>query len=77
MSRIIRSPIPIPDYGELMTKQDFINNVMLAAYTDYDGSGYYANATSYFRDVPAIPSEIYTGKIVTGPDITHVVWFNK
>jgi hypothetical protein len=51
------------DGAEVMTIADFIEQVKLGAFTNYDGSGYYSmNGETYSRDCPAIPSEIICGK---------------
>ena len=34
----------IPDYGDHMTLEDFVNSVDNGLFTDDDGHGYYANA---------------------------------
>jgi hypothetical protein len=66
---------PIPDYADIMLLQEFVENVELGTFIDWDGSGYYANPPSMYRDARARPSEIMKGKIATG--YTHVAWFNK
>jgi hypothetical protein len=65
---------PIPDYGDHMTIEEFIDACHGGGITDHDGSACYATA-KHMYDVPAVPSVI----AAAGPDrrFTHVVWFNK
>ena len=65
---------PIPDYGDLMTVQDFIDACESGLFIDYDGHGYYAT-TDGMSSVMVRPSMIKAGGFVTG--WTHVVWFNR
>jgi hypothetical protein len=66
---------PIPDYGDLMSLQEWREAVACGGFIDYDGHGIYSNGTVMFRDKLAIPSE---ARIVEPPEgTTHVVWFNK
>jgi hypothetical protein len=65
---------PLPDYGDHMTLQEFIDACKSGCFIDYDGHGYYATATE-MSDVLAQPSAIVHGQIRT--DFTHVMWFNK
>ncbi len=64
---------PIPDYGDVFTKQDFIESVAAGAFTDDDGSGTLSKDGKN-SNVHVKPSD------VDGMDwhgATHVVWFNK
>jgi hypothetical protein len=66
--------MPLPDYGDLMTLEDFKEQCEQHAFIDYDGSGYYAFADSVTR-IRANPSDFAQGKVRAG--FTHVMWFNK
>lgn len=63
---------PIPEYGHVMTMEEFRESVRLGMFIDYDGSGYPAKDGKMMRkyirpsDLDQIPE-----------DATHVVWFNK
>nr|DAN43757.1 MAG TPA: hypothetical protein [Caudoviricetes sp.] len=74
--RLLQQPYmdDIPDYGDIMPLEEFIQSVKLGLFTDYDGSGYYAteNACS---DITIYPSDITSGTYRR--DFTHIVWFNK
>lgn len=65
---------PIPEYGDLMTLEEFREGVRSGMLTDYDGEGQYATATQ-MSDVCVSPSDVASGLVDKG--FTHVVWFNK
>lgn len=65
----------IDSEDEVIELQDFIDSVRIHAFIDYDGHGFYANPPQYDRSFPAVPSEIYKGRI--NRNFSHVVWFNK
>jgi len=64
----------IPDYGDLMTMQVFINSVKIGAFTDYDGFGNLSTETQ-MSNRQLSPSQLRTRKIPKWA--THIVWFNK
>ena len=64
----------IPDYGDHMLLEDFIDAVEMGAFMDYDGHGRYATETE-ISDIIIIPSDVASNKIKEG--FTHMVWFNK
>lgn len=66
---------PIPDYGDLMTVEDFIQSVASGFFIDDDGFGYWANSTHILSKDPVYPSEVGFLDCPTGT--THVVWFNR
>jgi hypothetical protein len=61
----------LPDYGDHMTLENFLDCVKTGLFIDYDGHGCYATATQM------------TNKIIRPCDrevdhsYSHVVWFNK
>ena len=65
---------PIPEYGDHMTMEEWINGVTSSCLIDYDGYGYLATENS-MSDIVIVPSDLL------GFDIpkwwTHVVWFNR
>ncbi len=65
---------PIPDYGDLMTAEDFIDTCMSGGFIDYDGHGYYATDREMSR-IKVTPSMVKADGFVVG--WTHVVWFNR
>ena len=65
----------IPNYGDTFSLKEFVDAVMILAFVDDDGTGYYSNGKQMFRSSPAIPSAIRAGKVDS--KFTHVVWFNK
>lgn len=74
----MKDEVLLPDYGELFTLQDFISDCERGYLIDYDGIGYYSDGRVYWRDEPAIPSEMVRLKKVKF-DMKHrfVIWFNK
>ena len=64
----------LPKYGELMTIEDFIDNVMYGGLIDYDGFGEYATSNQR-SNITIKPSDILSGKY--RKDFTHVQWFNR
>jgi hypothetical protein len=65
----------IPDYGDLMTIDEFIANVASGMFTDYDGFGHWCNSTHILSNDSVYPSE--AGFLDCPPGTTHVVWFNR
>lgn len=65
---------PIPDYGDLMTAEDFIECCIDGGLIDYDGYGYYAMDTE-MSGIRITPSIVMAGGFVVG--WTHVIWFNR
>lgn len=63
----------IPEYGELMALQEFVEECVSGFFIDYDGSGYYATETQMTR-IRVKPSDVTHGKI---ENWSHVVWFNR
>lgn len=82
LEALVLTPLPKPveidgdmvPAVDLMLVNDFVEQVKLGAFNNYDGSGYYANDTHESR-LLAIPSEIMKGKI--NKKFTHVAWYNK
>ena len=75
---------PIPDYGDHMTLDHFIQAVDQMCFIDYDGYGYLATSDLMSRIVVS-PSDVFTKKKKTfkkkflkiSEGFTHIVWFNK
>jgi len=75
------SKIPIPTtYGDLMTIEQFAENVNDGLFTDYDGVGYYSNGETYeYENIVSISSLRNTpnrnlSKLL---GFSHVIWFNR
>jgi hypothetical protein len=78
---------PIPDYGDVMTIESFIECCRTDGFIDYDGHGHYVlMETKKVGDtievvgkmnnlITVYPSNIKAGKI--DKRFTHVIWFNK
>jgi hypothetical protein len=65
---------PIPDYGDHMTLDDFIDACQDGVFIDYDGCGNYATADQV-TNILVHPSNITEGNI--DRRWSHVVWYNK
>ena len=65
---------PIPEYGGLMTMEEFIEDTKSGGLTDYDGSGNYSDGRM-MSDRGISPSEAAHGR--HDKQWSHVVWFNK
>lgn len=63
----------IPDYGDVMTLQEFLEQGRDGLIAGNDGTGYFA-VPPMMSDVYAVPSR----HVEFVPEwATHVVWFNK
>lgn len=68
---------PIPSYGDMRTKEEFLSCVKVGAFIDYDGEGEFAtfSQASY---VVVKPSDVSPDKPNNWPVwATHVVWYNR
>lgn len=65
---------PIPDYGDLMTVEEFYKACESHSFIDYDGNGNYA-VRDKMSNVEIVPSRILKNGI--NKRFTHVVWFNR
>ena len=66
---------PIPDYGDLMTIEAFLEHLKKGFFMDYDGTGRYA-----FKDKQSdYMFDINDYKYFKEYDkrFTHVMWFNR
>ena len=64
----------IPDYGDHMTMEEFIQSCRYHMFTDDDGFGKYATKDKV-SNICIYPSDIAMG--IYRNDFTHVVWYNK
>lgn len=66
----------IPDYGDTMTLEHWVECVNSGGFIDYDGHGYLSDGTRQ-SNIIVQPSDV-TKKKMQFPDwATHVIWFNK
>ena len=66
--------VPIPEYGDLMTIEQFKQMAEDGSLMDCDGHGKYANE-KFMSTEYVYPSDVTHGKLLEG--WTHIVWFNK
>jgi hypothetical protein len=71
--KAVRYSEKLPDYGDLMTVDDFKEACGVGAFIDYDGYGHPVKDGKMSREVDVLPSK--RDKIPK--DATHVMWFNK
>lgn len=64
----------IPDYGDLMTIEKFLEYVRDGDFIDYDGHGNYSKP-NVMSDIRVYPSDVKYNMI--RKDFTHVIWFNR
>jgi hypothetical protein len=64
----------IPDYGDVMTLEDFVECCKDGGFIDYDGSGNYATEDK-MTDIKVYPNDIITN--MYRKDFPKVVWFNR
>jgi len=64
----------IPEYGDHMTMQEWLECVECGGFIDYDGWGNYATADK-MSDKKLVPSDVKKNNI--DESYTHVVWFNR
>lgn len=64
----------IPDYGDLMTLQEFIKSCHSGLFTDYDGFGNYSDG-KMMSEKEVSPSDITFG--IIDRKWSHIVWFNR
>jgi len=62
------------EIGDLMSVEDYLENVEAGGFIDYDGYGYPVTDGEYNSDIRIFPSE-YDKNI---PEhATHILWFNR
>ena len=59
---------PLPDYGDLMTAEEFTACVDSGSFIPDDGTGYWVKDGLESRD------EVFASEV---EDATHVMWYNK
>ena len=65
----------IPEYGEHMTLQEYIDCVACGGFIDYDGFGELATETQ-ISNIKTYPSDL--DDEVQWPEwCTHIMWYNK
>jgi hypothetical protein len=74
--RMIKEPKfeNIPDYGDVMSLKNFIENVECGGFIDYDGSGNYVR-DGKMSDISIEPSDVDNNSV--RKDFDTIVWFNK
>jgi hypothetical protein len=66
-----------PDYGELMTREEFGSLVETGMFIDDDGTGYAATEDGYLQWLHVRPSAWSYINNRLPEELTHVLWFNR
>lgn len=64
----------IPDYGDVMTLEDFVAAVKDGWFIDYDGSGEYVKGGK-MSGISIYPSDVQNGAV--RDDFDTIIWFNR
>lgn len=76
-------PEAIPDYGDIMTIEDYYKDTIDESLTSYDGYGKFANLyknemygilANFLDDLSEFNNAVISARI---QGFTHVVWFNR
>jgi hypothetical protein len=75
--RLVQTPemSEIPEYGDHMTLEQFVDAAKEGWFIDYDGSGNYATDKQE-SNISIYASDVTSGRGIR-KDFTHVVWYNK
>lgn len=65
----------LPDYGDHMSMEEFVECVRSGGFIDDDGFAHYATETHLIQGPTVCPSEILQGNYHRSA--THVVWYNR
>lgn len=64
----------LPDYGDVMSLEDFKGNVACGGFIDYDGYGHYVRDGKE-SNIEIYPSDVRHGSI--RDDFDTIIWFNR
>lgn len=68
----------IPEYGEVMTVKDFVQNVVDGVFNDDDGHGrLLLDETHMYPESYIFPSDVLKHKDFLSKHFYGVIWFNK
>ena len=65
---------PLPDYGDTMSLDDFIENVKCGGFIDYDGFGHYIK-DGQETNIEIYPSDVKHNAI--REEFDSIIWFNR
>lgn len=74
--RMVKTPkfSELSTYGDVMSLEDFIDNVKCGGFIDYDGHGRYVK-DGMESDITIYPSDVKRGTI--RKDFDTIIWFNR
>jgi len=64
----------IPSYGNVMSLDDFLENVKCGGFIDYDGHGKYIK-DDQMTNISVYPSDLKNNRI--RKEFTDIIWFNR
>ena len=65
---------PLPDYGDVMSLEEFIDCCKSGGFIDYDGHGSYVK-DGQRTDITVYPSDVEHGAI--RKEFDKIIWFNR
>lgn len=66
----------LPDYGDVMPLDEFIDCCKHGTFINYDGYGYYVKDGKQ-TDIKIHPTDITEGKMAIRKEFDTIIWFNK
>lgn len=74
--RMVQEPefSELPNYGDIMSLKEFIENVECGGFIDYDGYGYYVRDNKE-SNITINPSDVAAGAI--RKDFDTIIWYNR
>lgn len=74
--RMLKEPTfsDLPDFGTVMSLNEFIECVKSGGFIDYDGYGYYVKDGKE-SDIVIVPSDLEANSI--RKDFDQIIWFNR
>jgi hypothetical protein len=66
----------VPNYGDLIEIEEFLNDIESGGFIDYDGCGHFATSDK-MSNVEIWIKALFLGKQDIPNWATHIMWFNK
>ena len=73
IEQVVGYVVKLPEYGDLLGREEFIQDVEAGCFTDYDGYGHPVKNDLMDDTITVWPSKIS----LLPEDCTHIIWFNK
>ena len=72
----LKYDVNVPDYGDVMTREDWLDGVQCNAFIDYDGCGNPAKMVDGVMKMAGGTIRPSTAHLLP-KDATHIVWYNR